>query len=183
MKASDNPFSDPEQVVRALIQQNTICSDSVANAIFAIGNLKMCSKDEVFARQGDLGAELYYILSGSVRIVVRGHEYKIRSRGDLIGEMAVIEPGERRSADLIAAEDATMLWVVRASDFLNSAKRHGEIWECVARELASRLRQRDQFFVPPNENPVIFVGSSTEGVDILNKAVSALASPDRELRP
>ncbi len=97
--------------------------------------------------------------------------------------MAVIEPGERRAADLVANDDDTFLFVIQAADFLATAKEHGEVWECIARELASRLRQRDEMFVPPNPTPVVFIASSTEGSGILEKAEAALSGPGRVMRP
>lgn len=176
-------LSQTHEITRALGQQNTICSDGVARSIAEVGQLGEFDAGEVIARQGQVGGQLFYILSGSVRVVVNSHQYKVRCRGDMIGEMAAIEPGERRSADLLANEDNTVLWVVQASDFLAKAGEHGEIWECVARELAGRLRQRDEFFMPPNTKPTIFIASSSEGKAVLEKAVAFLTRPEWEVRP
>jgi predicted nucleotide-binding protein len=177
------PFDDPKQIVLALAQQETVCSDAVAETISGIGELKVFAKGEVIASQGEVGEDLFYIMSGAVTVVINEHEYRVRKRGEMIGEMAVMEPGQRRSADLIAAEPQTMLFVVPATAFHKAAQEHGAIWECIARVLSSRLRQRDEMFVPPNPKPVVFIASSSEGSDVVAKAQIRLQASDRELKP
>lgn len=176
-------FDDPEQVVRALTEQQTICSAEVARAIAGIGQLRTYGKGDFIACQGDPGDELFYVLSGSVDIIINGHFYRKRSRNEMIGEMAVIQPGERRSADLVANCDQTQLLAVEASAFLQKADEEGRIWECIARELSRRLRQRDEMFVPPNPKPVVFIASSREGAYVLEKAEFYLRSSERVIRP
>jgi predicted nucleotide-binding protein len=115
--------------------------------------------------------------------VISEHEYKVRHKDELVGEMAVIDPGAPRSASLDAAVNHTTVFQISTEAFHRVASAHPQLWEGIARVLADRLRQRDSLFVPPNEKPVVFIASSREGADIRDKAVASLGRPTRELRP
>lgn len=177
-------FDNKDLRVAALSGQHTICSQEEARLVEDAGQIMHLNKGDIAAKQGDIGECLYYILSGSIEIKINGHHYKYRSKNEMVGEMAIIDPGARRSADMIAAEDDTYLFHVKAADFHRIASQNSELWRCIAVTLADRLRQRDEMFVPPNLIPVVFVASSSEAAKLhFETLLGALESETRELAP
>jgi predicted nucleotide-binding protein len=49
------------------------------------------------------------------------------------------------------------------------------MWRGLAKELAQRLRQRNQLVRSRNEKPHVFIGSSAESIAVANKIQSGLA--------
>jgi CRP/FNR family cyclic AMP-dependent transcriptional regulator len=49
------------------------------------------------------------------------------------------------------------------------AAKHTDLWRRVAVEIAKRLRERSRFLPEPHNEPVLFIGSSTEGQGITNE--------------
>jgi len=113
--------------------------------------------------QGNSDNDLYLIISGHVAISVNGRVVANRSAGNHVGEMALLDPTARRSATVTAVERTTLLQVAEPQ-VSNIAKRHPEFWRRIAVELASRLRERGKSLPEPHTEPVIFIGSSTEGL-------------------
>ena len=104
--------------------------------------------------------DIYFILVGAVSIRVGGREIAVRTAGQHIGEMAVVDPGQPRSASVVA-EDAVVAARVSASTFVDLAEANPRLWRNIARGLAERLRQRNRFVPSVNPRPVLFVGCST----------------------
>lgn len=156
-------FETKDLLIKALGNQKTVCSPEQAEEIANQSLVKEFSKGDAIALQGVVGEELYYIIGGSVDVVVNDHAYITRHKGELVGEMALIDPGGSRNASLIAASDKTYLACLSITQFHRLASENPDYWRCIANELANRMRQRDAMFLPPNEKPVIFVASSGEG--------------------
>lgn len=67
----------------------------------------------VLCRAGQRALETYIVVDGVVDVVVQGAALTSRRRGDIVGARDVLDGG-RRSADVIAASDVTLL-VIHAS--------------------------------------------------------------------
>jgi hypothetical protein len=80
--------------------------------VAAIAGEQIYADGTYIAREGDVGEELLVIVTGEVRVVTGGREIARRTRGDYVGEMAVLD-GEPRSASLIAAGQVRALRVGR----------------------------------------------------------------------
>ena len=117
--------------------------------------------------------DLCFILSGVVSIRVLGREIAVRTAGQHIGEMALVDPGQVRSASAVA-EGEVVTARISAVEFANLADSNPRLWRNVARVLADRLRQRNRFVRPVNPRPVLFVGCSTEALSIGRAVQSAL---------
>ncbi len=91
-------------------------------------------------RQGALGTEAYVVLDGS--FVVRRHTRTIatRKKGDVFGEMALID-GMPRTANVVAEQDSIVL-VVHKKDF-DQALETPRVAKRVMRGLATRLQEAD----------------------------------------
>lgn len=85
--------------------------------------------------QGGQDNDPYFILRGSVRVLVNSREVATRRPGQHIGEMALIDLTAVRSATVITAE-ASVVAKVSEPDFTRVANSHPMIW----RKLAGTLR-------------------------------------------
>lgn len=66
----------------------------------------------VLARQGTLGREFLLILEGAARVERNGKSIALLGRGDVIGEMSIID-GKPRSATVIAESPSSLLVIER----------------------------------------------------------------------
>ena len=74
-----------------------------------VGTTLRCRKGDHIVRAGDMGHEMFVLLAGSVEVRGGGDQVLARmERGDLFGEIALFSES-RRTADVIAAEDAEVL--------------------------------------------------------------------------
>ena len=118
--------------------------------------------------------DLCFILVGLVSIQVAGREVAIRMAGHHVGEMAVLDASQPRSASAVA-EGEVVIARVSATTFSTLAESHPRLWRNAARELAERLRQRNRFILAKNPRPVLFVGCSAESLSIGRAIQSALS--------
>jgi HEAT repeat protein len=100
---------------------------------------------ETIARQGELGDEMYIIVSGVVRVVAgasEGAERELarRQSGDYVGEMAIISH-EPRMASLVAAGEVRLLYIDQGR-FEGILRERPETSLAVMRQLCARLRER-----------------------------------------
>jgi predicted nucleotide-binding protein len=82
-----------------------------------------------------------------------------------IGEMAVIDPTSRRSSTVVAHEHS-LVAKIEFKDFNVIAEQYPQIWRRLAVELCRRLKERNKFHKPPRCEPVVFIGSTVEGLPI-----------------
>ncbi len=95
------------------------------------------------------GEVVYFVLKGTVKIHVEqagGSDviFNIVGRGDIIGEMSLLEGGQR-SASVITLEEATLLWMDRHS-FIEALRIMPELSLNLLRTLSARLRLSNEMF-------------------------------------
>ncbi len=104
---------------------------------------------ELALRAGDRGDTAYFILSGAVEVFVdRDGRHVTLARlgkGEIFGEMAVIDPGPR-SASVRAVED-TICIVTTYDDFTRSMAENPQLAVEFLRTLVARLREANQRIV------------------------------------
>lgn len=152
--------------MEALTAQTLIGGDrSLAKRFIKAGFLEEFPLGTKLFEQGQPDNDLYLILSGEVQIAVNGRVVASRAAGTHVGEMAVVDHLAKRSATVLAGEPTVTL---RLSEhqFSALADEHPHLWRRVAVEVAKRLRERNRFFRPPNAQPVLFIGSSSEGLRV-----------------
>jgi serine/threonine protein phosphatase PrpC/CRP-like cAMP-binding protein len=98
--------------------------------------------EEPVFREGEVGDELFVVLSGSVRVHKGGTTILYLRQGEHFGEMALIDR-EPRSADVTAVEDTRVL-VMKRPDFLYLIKHERDmavklLWQFLG-VLSTRLR-------------------------------------------
>jgi CRP-like cAMP-binding protein len=95
----------------------------------------------------DPGREVYFVLSGKVRVTMfaeSGREVAFRDlgAGSSFGEIAAID-GEPRSADVVALEDS-LVATMSANDFLALLRREPAVTEATLKKLARLVRALSQ---------------------------------------
>ena len=161
-------------LVEALQIQSTIGDDAVlAEKIAASVEVETFEPGTVLIEDSAADNDICFILAGVVSIRVLGREIAVRAAGQHIGEMTLVDPGQRRSASAVAENEVVIARLSERS-FTTLAESHPRLWRNVARALAHRLRQRNRFVAPVNSRPVLFVGCSAESIPIARTIQSAL---------
>jgi predicted nucleotide-binding protein len=158
-----------------LIQQYVINgNEEIAKKVISAGQIAFFKKGEFLIKQGATDNSIYFILSGSTQIDVNGSIVAVRKNGYHVGEMALIDPNLHRSATVIAAEEVVAFNVSEPA-FSHIAEEHPIMWRRLAIELARRLHERNKFVRQQNDRINVFLGSSSESLDIAMKMHALLA--------
>ena len=136
---------------------------------------------EVIITEGGGDNDLRFILAGTVSVRIRGRQVATRQAGQHVGEMALLDPAASRSATLVAENEVVMA-CISAVGFRDIADQHPTLWRNLAKDLASRLRQRNEAVAPINEVPRLFLGCSKESLEIAEAIETGLGSSDVEVR-
>jgi CRP/FNR family cyclic AMP-dependent transcriptional regulator len=163
-----------ERLVEALKRQRLVENDhDLAIALAEAGEVVEFLAGEQFITQGEVDNDAFFIIDGQAEVWINGRRVAIRSSRECVGEMALIDHAVRRSATVIAASPLTALKIAEAK-FKSITANNAVVWRSLAIAIADRLRERAKFHRPPNKNPVLFIGSSVEGVALANEIHVAL---------
>jgi CRP/FNR family transcriptional regulator, cyclic AMP receptor protein len=130
-----------------------------------IGKLLEVNEHESFISQNDSETDVFFIVAGSVNVVVNGKIVNTRKVGDHVGEMAAIEPAQMRSATITAREPCVLL-KISEKDFIALADAKPVIWRRVAATLSRRLIERNSTITQARKKVRVFVMSSVEALPI-----------------
>ena len=160
--------------VDAIAEQFVVAGDrNVAERIARKSEIKTYLPNDDLMIQGGEDTDLFLILGGSVQILVNGREIGRRHAGEHVGEMALLDIHALRSATARALE-RTVTARISEHDFARIATKVTNLWRRLALTLAQRLRERSKFHAAPRELPAVFIGSSTEGLEIAECVYSCL---------
>jgi CRP/FNR family cyclic AMP-dependent transcriptional regulator len=163
------------RLIHALQAQRIIGNDAtVATAVAEHLQLRELAVGDVLIRQGEADDDLFLVVSGRLVVEVNGRIAAYRESGTHVGEIALLDPTARRTAT-VSAVVPTLVGVVSEPSFSKVANAHPVLWRALAIELGSRLDQRGRFFKPPNEVPVVFIGSAKETLGIAEAVQDALS--------
>lgn len=95
--------------------------------------------DEVVIRQGDIGDELYILVSGAVRVEIDGVDKGVMPEGAVFGDLAALDP-EPRAATIITTEPSHAL-VLTNEHLMGLFESNVEIAAGVISTLVRRLRK------------------------------------------
>jgi len=135
----------------------------IATKLAKAGKLMEAGPDEVLVTQGTADDDLFLLITGEVSITINGRKVATRAGGSHVGEMTVVDRTARRSGTVVTTE-STLYLKVAERQISQIAETHPDMWRRLAVQMAVRLRERSKFLEPPNATPVVFVGSSTEGL-------------------
>ena len=133
---------DPNERLRAFLQQAFACSSEVALGIARRAAERSYSPRAVILRQGERGAETFFVMDGRVQAMLCGpqgqlvllHEFL---PGDIFGAVA---PGDPACEAEVAAVEATRTAAFRAGEFLQIVEMHACVGLAVSRLLVRQLR-------------------------------------------
>jgi predicted nucleotide-binding protein len=152
--------------IEALRNQDLVAQNQqIAMALAGVATRQQLPANQLIVAQGGFDTEIYFILSGSVSITANGRVVATRTAGDHFGEMAMLDTTASRSATVCTLEP-TVVAKVSESKFTPIANANPELWRRISVALANRLKERNKFHNPPRSEPVIFIGSSSEGLAI-----------------
>ena len=137
-----------------LLSANVKAAESISKCV----KLSELPSDHQIIAQGGQDNELYFILSGTLRILVNSREIAIRRANEHVGEMALIDRTALRSATVITKEPSVVA-KISESDFSKIADRYPLLWRKLAGTVAQRLRERNRFHTTPHSIPMIFIGN------------------------
>lgn len=100
------------------------------------------SRGECAFREGDLGREMFIVISGLVDIYASRRLIATLSKNDIFGEMALID--ERPRSATAVARTKTSLIAISKRDFLALVRRDPEFALDIMRTLSRRLRRMNQ---------------------------------------
>ena len=92
--------------VETLLAQKLVAgSAELAGELADRVTLRALPKDEVLIQQGGGDNDLFFLLSGMLDVIVNGRRVAKRGPGNHVGEMAAVQPSQKRAASVIAAEE------------------------------------------------------------------------------
>ncbi|AJC82079.1 cyclic nucleotide-binding/TIR-like domain-containing protein (plasmid) [Rhizobium etli bv. phaseoli str. IE4803] len=116
-------------------------------------------------RHDDDSNDIYFILAGTFQIVVNGRSVATRGPGDTVGEMAAIQPTQKRSASVVAQTSAVVAKLTEPQ-FDEVATRFPQLYRTIAQELSRRLLERNKLVNMHRDKIRVFIISSVEGLAI-----------------
>jgi len=107
--------------------------------------LRTHGDSEVIFEEGSVGAEMFIVYSGRVRLTTHapGHEVVLAEvgPGDFFGEMSLVDASPR-TATAVAAEEGTQLLSIDQAKFLYLVGQQPAFALTIMHELCRRIRQR-----------------------------------------
>jgi CRP/FNR family transcriptional regulator, cyclic AMP receptor protein len=174
--------SNYNRLIEAIKRQVIVRDDeALASRICAELELLEFDAGAQVITQGNPDDDLYFVFSGRVSVMVNGRELAVRSVGEHVGEMALIDPSAYRSASVVALEK-TVVGKISEPVFSRIAESFPRLWRLLALYLGDRLRQRNEDVLLRNPRPVIFIGSATESLSVAREIQSGLRHDDYVVR-
>jgi CRP/FNR family cyclic AMP-dependent transcriptional regulator len=165
------------RLLQALCSQKIVAGDeAIAKRLLAaatVTTIRPGKHAPDLMSEGEFGSDIFFILSGSVAIRIKRKQVNVRSPGDHVGEMALIDPLYPRSATVTALE-STEVARVAESEFTAIAQDYPIMWRRLCVELGNRLRQRGGSIPSPNKVPVVFIASSSKKKHVMNAIERAI---------
>src|SRR3989339_365770 len=98
---------------------------------------------EIIFDEGEKGSEMFYVLSGSVRLIKKGQTLRVMQKGEYFGDMALLI-GTPRTTGAQAEEDNTSLAVITPENFETLLREEPKIAISFLKEMASRLKKTNE---------------------------------------
>lgn len=166
----------------AMLQQRVVEHNAaVAERLIDVGTLIEFQPGDVILKQDSDDQFVFHILAGEAEVVLNERPVARRAATEAIGEMSAIDASAPRSATVRAVSSSVCLRV-GAPDFIAVANEFPSVWRATARIIGERLRQRRRFHRPPNSKPVLFIGSSVEGLSVAKYIQLGLKHDAAEVR-
>lgn len=164
--------------IEALKRSKMVAGNAeLADRLDACSQLLEFNPGAVLIHQDGEDNDVFFILAGQVTVSVNGRAVATRYAGDTVGEMAALEPTQRRSAT-VSADEVTVIAKVREVDLAALGEIFPPVYRSLAQELAKRLKQRNSLIGTQRDKIRVFMISSAEGLEIARLVQNALAHDD-----
>jgi CRP/FNR family transcriptional regulator, cyclic AMP receptor protein len=161
--------------VEALARQRLVAGNqALAEELAQSVEMRSIPRGQTLISQGGEDNDIYFILSGTFDVIVNGRRVAGRGPGDQVGEMAAVEPAQRRSATVVASEDA-IVGRLNEEDFSKLGSKYPQLFRLIAQELARRLLERNSLVGVYRRKIRVFVVSSAEALPIARAIQNAFA--------
>lgn len=178
-------FTGPDAhraILEVLLEHRLVHNDrDLALDLSRLGSVLTFQSGQDIVTQDKPDSDVYFLLSGEAAVLVNNRAIATRGHRDAIGEASAIDPAIPRSAT-VRSRGVTVALKVGATDFQQLLDKHPKLWKPIAKCIAERLRERRQFHRPPNATPVVFVGSSVEGLAIARELPSQFKHDPFDIR-
>lgn len=132
-----------DELRRILAGNPAVQDDStILDQLIEDGDVVFFRRGETLIRQGDQDDHVYFLLAGSVDILLKLQLGSIREVPNQIGELAAIKPGSERSATVIARTDEVAALRVSGAVFHSIYSSNQEFRWRLDVEVATRFRER-----------------------------------------
>jgi CRP/FNR family transcriptional regulator, cyclic AMP receptor protein len=156
-------------LLEALQKQDIVRYEkSLAEALAEGGEILEFDAGADIVRQDGADNDVFFLLTGEANVLVNDRFVGARTEGTCIGEMAALDAAAPRSATVRAKSTVVALKVPEPA-FRATCDAHPLVFKALAQLVSHRLRQRSAFVQPPNPQPVLFIGSSSEALSIANE--------------
>jgi len=142
---SGDAFEKPVDMLRNLPWLSLI-DDEVFQLVMAGFECRQFPEGATLLKEKDPDNGMFVIVSGKVKIEIRGIGMNELGSGSLIGEMSVLT-GYPRSASIVAVTPVTVVWIESAtlkSIMKKSAVLENGLWEFASRRFAMNLLGRKE---------------------------------------
>ncbi|RWY81263.1 cyclic nucleotide-binding domain-containing protein [Rhizobium sp. WSM1325] len=152
--------------LEALTAQSIVARDpALAEELTDLVGLQELDVGQILIEQNGEDDDIFFIISGSFGIHINGRRIGGRGRGDHVGEMAAVEPTQRRSATVVA-EESSLVARLTAQQFSKLAKKYPDMYRQIARSLSRRLLERNKHVGVYREKIRVFIISSAESLPV-----------------
>jgi predicted nucleotide-binding protein len=155
-------------------------NEELAKGLAEAGELVSFEAGKPIISQDAEDNDVYFILVGEADVLVNNRHVAVRKARDSVGEMALLNPTEPRSATIIARSVVVALRITEPA-FHQVAGEHPQVWKVIAQVVSERLRQRATLLNYPNTRPLLFLGCSVESLTIAREIQLCLKHDDVEV--
>ena len=168
-----------EQARSVLLNNPAVGGDEdVANRLLTTGNLTFFRRGDLLIKEGDHDNDVYFLLAGEVDIVFGARLGSIRSSPNQVGEMAAIDPGKKRSANVIARSDEVAALRVSGMEFNAIRNANSDFQNRLQREMSDRHRERINAAKVAKQNNSLSWFLASTGAGFAGGAAAWFAWPD-----
>ncbi len=133
-------------------------SDEARRLLAAAGRFESLAHGAYLTAQGEPHDTMSVLISGSMKVYVHSHADILQvatvAPGETIGEMNILDPVDRASADVVVGDPAVVFTVARSS-FQDLVREHPaaglELVTALGRELCQRLRKCSETMLRQSE--------------------------------
>lgn len=159
--------------VRALADQDLVTRDEIAATLADAGEVRPIEQGETLILEDDVSDDVYFILAGVLQVRIGGRPVAKRARGTQVGDYSVLDPQRPRTATLTALKPVVVL-KVPIDVHRSLLESNADMALAFARQLLARMDERNALIRKANEQPEVFVISSSEQAKIASEVQQRL---------